>query len=241
MPDDAAWADHVVVPDDASELAPDFDAYQRELRAARRARRWGWLTGSPAWQRWSFPLGMVAGALSLAALMFVLLAVESAPGRPARLTATPLATPTYPPGVRGGLLPDAMLSSAPEGGGGTVRSALALRPAVVALVPISCRCADVLDVLATQAHGIGVGLAVVAPASRDAEVSALPGRVSGIQTWYDGTGALASAFKAHGVTVLVVDPDGVVSSVNRDTTAESARTLPLQSLLLLPPYADDAG
>ena len=133
MPDDAAWADHVVVPDDARELDPDVDAYRRELRAQRRARRWGWLTQ----QRWSFPLGMLAGALSLAALMFVLLAFESTPGHPARLTATPLATPTYPPGARGGLLPDTLLSSAPEGARGVTQSALALRPALVALMPIS--------------------------------------------------------------------------------------------------------
>jgi len=241
MPDDAAWADHVVVPDDASELAPDVDAYHREQRAARRARRWSWLTGSPAWQRWSFPLGMVAGALTLAALMFVLLAFESSPGRPTRLAATPLATPTYLPGERGGLLPDTLLSSAPEGGGGTTQSALALRPSVVALVPLRCRCADVVATLAAQARGVGVSLAVVAPAGRDAEVSALPGQVSGVKTWYDATGALAAAFDAHGVTVLVVDPDGVVSVIERDMTTDRARSLPVQNMLLLPPYADDAG
>lgn len=240
MPDDAAWAEHVVVPDDARELAADIDAYHREQRAARRARRWGWLTGSRVWQRWSFPLGMVAGALSLAALVFVLLAVESAPGRPAKLTATPLARPTYAAGVRGGLLPDATLSSAPEGGAGTTRSALALRPALVALVPVPCDCADVVRALATQARSVGVGLDVVAPGSRDAEVSALPGRVPGMRPWYDGNGTLAAAYGAHGVTVLVVDPDGVVSFVQRDTTASLAKTLPLQSLLLLPPYVGPA-
>jgi len=237
VPDDAAWADHVVVPDDARELDPDVDAYRRELRSQRRARRWGWLTR----QRWSFPLGMVAGALSLAALMFVLLAFESTPGHSARLSATPLATPTYPPGARGGLLPDTSLSSAPEGARGVTQSALALRPALVALTPIRCDCADVITALATQAHRVGVTLAVVAPGSRDAEVSALPGRVAGVKTWYDGAGALAAAYAAHGVTVLVVDPDGVVSYVHRDTTADGARMLPLQSLLLLPPYAGDAG
>ena len=241
MPDDAAWADHVVVPDDARELAPDVDAYHRELRSERRARRWGWLINSHLWQRWSFPLGMVAGALSLAALMFVLLAFESTPGRTPRLTATPLATPSYAPGERGGLLPDVLLSSAPEGASGTVRSSLALRPALVALLPVSCNCTDVVAALAKQAGDVGVNLAVVAPGSRDAEVSALPGRVAGIKTWYDGTGALATAYGAHGVTVLVVDPDGVVSDVQRDTTADTARMLPLQSLLLLPPYAGDAG
>src|SRR5207302_116863 len=82
------------------------------------------------------------------------------------------------------------------------RSALTLRPALVALVPSACRCTDVVKVLAKEAHGIGVSLAVVAPGSRDADVSALPGQVPGIKTWYDATGALASAFDAHGVTVL---------------------------------------
>ena len=241
MPDDAAWAEHVVVPDDASELSADVDAYHRELRAARRARRWGWLTGSPTWQRWSFPLGMVAGALTLAALIFVLLAFESAPGRPAHLSAAPLATPTYPPGQRGGLLPDTVLSSAPAGAIGTTQSALAMRPALVALLPLPCGCPDVVDALATQARTVGVTLAVVAPSSRDAEVSALPGRVNGIKTWYDESGALAAAYRAHGVTVLEVDADGVVSFIQRDTTADRAKALPVQSLLLLPPYDGDAG
>ena len=229
------------MPDDARELEPDLEAYRRELRAARRAHRWAWLTGSRTWQRWSFPLGMVSGALLLAALVFVLLAFESAPGRPAPLAAMPLATPSSGPGVTGGLLPDTVLSSAPEGGTGTVQSALALRPALVALLPISCRCTDVIKALGTQAHDIGVNLDVVAPGSRDAEVSALRGQVRGIKTWYDPTGALATAFKAHGVTVLVVDADGVVSFVRRDTTAQLARKLPLQSFLILPPYAGDAG
>jgi hypothetical protein len=241
VPDDAAWADHLVVPDDARELAAEVDAYHRELRSARRARRWGWLTGSRVWQRWSFPLGVVVGALGLAALMFVLLAFESAPGRPAHLTATPLATPTYPPGVRGGLLPDTMLSGAPAGTKGTLRSALALRPALIALVPIPCRCTDVVQALAKQAAGVGVTLAVVAPGSRDAEVSALHGQVTGIKTWYDATGELATAYQAHGVTVLVVDPDGIVSFIQRDTTADRAGTLPVQSLLLLPPFVGDGG
>ncbi|MDQ1748487.1 MAG: hypothetical protein QOD07_2750 [Frankiaceae bacterium] len=241
MPDDAAWADHLVVPDDARELAPDVDAYHRELRAARRARRWGWLTGSRAWQRWSFPIGMAAGALSLALLMFVLLAFESAPGKPARLAATPLASPSYAPGTRYGLLPDTPLASAPQGTTGSARSALSLRPALVALVPIPCRCGDVVAALAKQARIVGVRLDVVAPGSRDAEVSALPGQVRGVTPWYDGTGALAAAYGAHGVTVLVVDPDGVVSFVRRDTTVDLARSLPVQSLLLLPPYVSDAG
>ncbi|MBV9096893.1 MAG: hypothetical protein JO079_02445 [Frankiaceae bacterium] len=238
MPDDAAWADHLVVPDDARELAPDVDAYHRELRAARRARRWGWLTGSRAWQRWSFPLGMVAGALSLALLMFVLLAVESAPSHTSKLAAAPLATPTVAPGVKFGLLPDTPLASAPAGTSGTVRSAVALRPALVALVPIPCQCTDVVRALAKQAHAVGVRLAVVAPGSRDAEVSALPGQVSGVTPWYDATGTLAAAYGARGVTVLVVDPDGVVSYVQRNTTAQLVRSLPTQSLLLLPPYGD---
>lgn len=237
MPDDAAWAEHVVVPDDARELAADIEAYHRELRAVRRARRWGWLTGSRVWKRWSFPLGMVVGALSLAALVFVLLAFESAPAHPARLGPTPLATPAFAPGERFGLLPDAQLSSAPAGGGGVVRSALSLRPALVALVPLSCRCTDVVSALADEARDVGARLAVVAPGSRDAEVSALPGQVRGVQTWYDAGAALATAYTAHGVTVLVVDPDGVVSFVQRDTTVSLARTLPMQGLLVLPPLA----
>jgi hypothetical protein len=235
VPDDAAWADHVVVPDDARELAGDIEAYQRELKAARRARRWGWLTGSRAWKRWSFPLGMLAGALTLAALVFALLAVESSPRHHGLLPSTPLATPTAAPGQRDGLLPDAALASGPTGSGGEVRSAVTLRPALVALVPVTCHCTDILAALADQAHNVGVTLDVVAPLAADAEVSALPGQVRGVRSYFDATGALATAYGADGVTVLVVDPDGVVSFIQRQTTVSLARTLPVQGMLLLPP------
>jgi hypothetical protein len=235
VPDDAAWADHVVVPDDLRDLQAEIDAYHRERRAERRARRWGWLTGTATWQRWSFPLGMLTGALALAALVFVLLAVESGPPPHHRIAASPLGTPPAAAGTKGGLLPELTLSSRPSGSSGaTLRATRDLRPAVVALLPLSCRCTDLIDILATQAAKVGVPLHVVAPAPIDAEVSALAGRMP-LQTWFDASGTLARTYAATGVTVLVVDPDGVVASITRDASVDFARTLPLQTLLVLPP------
>jgi hypothetical protein len=179
---------------------------------------------------------MVTGAVGLAALVFVLLAVESGPPPHRQVAATPLANPTTAAGQRGGLLPAVSLAAQPAGIPATaLHSARDLRPGLVALVPLSCRCTDVLSALASEADEVRVPLHVVAPAEGDAEVSALPGQLPAVKVWFDAAGELARTYAAAGVTVLVVDPDGVVSFVQRQTTVSLAHTLPLQSMLVLPP------
>ena len=217
MPDDAAWAEHVVVPDDISELQPDIDSYRREIRTAARMRRWGWLLANPLWRRWSFPLGVVTGAVALAAVLFGLLAIESAPVR-GLLPREPLATPTAHVGDQGGLLPDATLSTR----SGTIQ-ARELRPAIVVLMPLHCRCDRLLADLAGQAAKKRTRLAIVAPGPQDAEVSALAGRLDRDQAieLFDGGGVLARTYAADGVTVLAVEPNGiVVTVVTRVTRAD---------------------
>src|SRR5437764_6499114 len=89
MADDAPWADPVVVPDDIRALQTDIDAYHREVRAARRRRHRERFTASLAWRRWSFPIGVLTGALALAATVVTLLAVDGSV-RPGRHSAVPL-------------------------------------------------------------------------------------------------------------------------------------------------------
>ena len=110
MPDEMPWADPVVVPDDIRTLQAEIDAYHREVRAARRRRRRERLTGSWLWRRWSFPLGVLTGAMALAATVVTLLAVDGA-ARPGRPHAVALARPSLAPGHVGGLVPAASLST----------------------------------------------------------------------------------------------------------------------------------
>ena len=234
VPEDAPWADPVVVPDDIRELQPDVDAYHRELRHARRRLRWQRITASPAWQRWSFPAGVLTGAVALAAAVFGLLVVDGSAGRHAAAPA-PLAAPSIAVGQQGGLLPDVSFTSTI---GGAVK-ARSLRPALIALVPPHCGCTALLRSLAAQAEEVQLRLVVLAPSAPDAEVAALPGQLhySDVLTAYDANGRLANAYAADGVTALVVGRDGVVTYVGKQLTPSSRLELPLQAALLLPPTA----
>jgi len=224
------WADPVVVPDDIRALQTDIDAYHREVRAARRRRRRERLTASLGWRRWSFPIGVLTGALALAATVVTLLAVDGSV-RPGRHSAVPLATPTVAPGQVGGLLPAATLATT----GGDQLQSRALRPALLALLPAHCNCVKLLDSLAAQAAEVQVQLVIVGAGSPDAEVAALPGQLhhGAVTAAYDAAGTLASAYDASGVTALVVQRDGVVSYVRSDLTGSSRLELPLQAALLL--------
>lgn len=239
MPDEQAWADppawiDPVVPDDIRDLQPDIDAYHRELRAERRRRRWAWLTNSPAWQRWSFPVGVLTGAVVLAAAVFAVLAVDGARARLERPTPSPLAATDVPSGSVGGLLPDVNLVTT---SGATV-AARDLRPALVALVPAHCACGRLLNSLAAQAEEVQIRLVVVGAAApgHDADIAALPGAItSGIAVpAYDATGALANAYDARGVTTLIVGRDGLVTDMAKNVTSTTRLELPLETALLAP-------
>ena len=116
----------------------------------------------------------------------------------------------------------------------------ALRPALLALLPQPCGCANLVDQLAGQAAEVGVPLVVVAPAAVDAEVAALPGQSHRGQVIaaFDPAGALASTYAASGVTVLVLAPNGTVTFIDRDTQpGEHDLELPLMSGIV----AEDAA
>jgi len=229
MPEEMPWADPVTVPDDIRALQPDIDAYHREQRLARRRRRRQRITGSRLWQRWSFPVGVLTGALALAAVVVVLLAVDTA-GHPGRRAAVPLAQPTAAPGSVGGLLPASLVTTTD----GERVPAQSLRPALLVLLPTHCSCPDLLDALAAQAAEVQVQLVVVGASTPDAEVAALPGQLhhGRVVAAYDDGGRLTSAYDAKGVTALIVGRDGIVTYVQRELTARTRLELPLQAALL---------
>ena len=223
------WADPVVVPDDIRALQPDIDAYHREQRLARRRDRRRRLTHSRLWQRWSFPLGVLTGALALAAVVFAVLVVDTTGHQP-RLAAEPLAKSTVATGQVGGLLPPTPVTTTY---GDTV-SAASLRPALMVLLPSHCNCPTLLDSLAAQAAEVDLQLVVIGPQAPDAEVAALPGQLhhGEVVAAYDHDSALSLAYAARGVTALVVAGDGVVTYVQRNVTPATRLELPLQAALL---------
>ena len=229
MPEEMPWADPVTVPDDIRALQPEIDAYHREQRLARRRRRRERITGSRLWQRWSFPIGVLTGALALAAVVVVLLAVDTA-GHTGRRGPVPLAQPTVPVGSVGGLLPTSLVTTTD----GQSVPAQSLRPALLVLLPSHCACPDLLDALAAQAAEVQVQLVVVGPRSPDAEVAALPGQLhhGRVVAAYDDTGGIATTYAAKGVTALIVGRDGVVTYLQRDLTTRTRLELPLQAALL---------
>jgi hypothetical protein len=230
MPEDAPWADPVVVPDDIRALQADVDAYHRELRVARRRDRLRRVVDSAGWRRWSFPLGVLTGAMALAAAVFALLAVDGT-GRPAARGPVPLAHPTAPPGTLGGLLPATPVTTTD----GVTVTASSLRPALVVLLPSHCTCPALLDALAAQAAEVELRLVVLGPSAPDAEVDALRGQLhhGELVAGYDHGGSLSSAYDAHGVTALVVGRDGVVTFVQRDVSTTTRLELPLEAALLV--------
>jgi len=239
MPEESAWADppawtNPVVPDDIRELQADVDSYHRELRLARRRQRWARVTGTRAWQRWSFPAGVLTGAVALAAVVFALLAIDGRAERPSS-TPVPLATPTAAVGAKGGLPPDLALKTP----AGDTIAARSLRPALIALLPQHCACPDIMRSLSGQAEEVQLRLVVIAPSTTDAEVAALPGQLhyTDVVAAYDAEGTLASTYDADGVTTLVMGRDGVVEDITKHITATTRLEGPLQTAFLLPPSA----
>ncbi|HET7530897.1 MAG TPA: hypothetical protein VFJ98_08060 [Mycobacteriales bacterium] len=214
MADDAPWIEPVVVPDDISSLQADIDAYHRERRLASRRRLLRWLTGGGRFRRAATPVAVVASALGLAAIVFAVLTLAD-PGLGHRALPAPVAaSPPAAVGELHGLLPDLTIRTQ----SGEPVSLRGVRPALVALLPVSCHCSELINSLAGQAEEVGAPLVAIAPAATDAEVAALPGQTRGgrVSAYFDPTHALADIYAASGVTLLVVSPDATVSHLMRD-------------------------
>jgi hypothetical protein len=142
----------VVIPDDLSALDEEIAGVRRELRHQRRMARIRAIPGLRHFPARGLPGTLVVLSLFAIALLGTLL-MAFPPGRGSpRPTAQPLASPTEKVGTRGGLVPMAELLD------GTNRETpvRVLRPAVLALTPAGCRCADQLRSIATQAHEFGL-------------------------------------------------------------------------------------
>jgi hypothetical protein len=248
QPDDLPAADHdlpplppgVVVPDDASALAADREAWVRELRGtdqhappaerligAPRSRPLPRRAGGLRFGVFGAVLALVlAGAAAAGSLLLVLVPRTGLRTASALPLATTAAARSARPGEPGALLPDTRVRAV----GGVPTSVREVRPALLALVgpgvTASCRdCRTLLDDAALQAAQAGVRLWLVGPAGQVPSLVTLARAVGngGSGVLEDVDGALARQLSASGTTLVLVHADGVVAAVRRD----AAEPLPL--------------
>jgi len=185
-------------------------------------------------RRGTVPTLVLLGATAFAGVVAILLSVMAPRtlGHPPGATA--LAAPAAAPGAINGLIPRVSLRTQ-DGTAVDTRSAV-LRPEVYALVPVSCRCADLLNALAGQAGSEQLRLAIVIPAASDESTAGLineldRGRPS---VYYDPQATLATGVSASGVTAVVVAPDGTIYDIEKNINDPAKTNLDavLQSMLL---------
>ncbi|MCW2608607.1 MAG: hypothetical protein JWO60_3300, partial [Frankiales bacterium] len=180
---------------------------------ARRARLRRWATGRSGAGVGAPLVAAVLLSVGLVALLPVVLRPDLADDPGPR----PLASTTASPGAVGGLLPDVGLTSP----AGPLRARDTGRPGVVVLVPARCGCDPAVDEAVSQSREYTRNVRLVAdgrePGAGD-EADRLRREVArGLAlSATDPGGALAGAYAAQGVTVLVLGADGVVQDVLRD-------------------------
>ena len=216
---------HLVVPDDARELARDIAAWRREERWKRRRRRVERMFGgrSSSTRALSAPIIitlMIAAALLGATLIF--------PGRTPEHPATApvplvLAAPSAALGTVGGLVPDDAL----VGPTGTT-TARALRPALLAVTQPECACGAALTHLAQEAADNGLTIYLIGSQAEQSELNALAGDSSvAVHVMVDKDSAITTAFGKGTLTVVAVHADGVIEQIVNDFT----RTTSLETVL----------
>jgi hypothetical protein len=225
---DAGGVDGLVylVPDDASALEADRQAYYRELAAeagesaaleepaeprpllsrVHRARRESHGLSGP----------LVTAVLLVVALVGSLMTVLAPRNAPAP-AARPLASSgAQPAGQVGGLLPDVTLSVGP-----VQVLARTIRPSVFLLVPAECAdCARVVSAVLLQVRSHRLHLVLVGPPAQRDQLADLDRQgASGQATLaLDPTGELDRAYGQRTPTVVVVAADGIVTAVEPGVT-----------------------
>lgn len=222
---------HVVIPDDARELDRDVQAYHRELRAARRRRRFQHLIAP--FTKHGMVIPLIAGTLVVTLFAGTMLTLITSAPEPTTPMPTPprnmtsssipanaspsfpgTATPSIPAaGSIGGKLPSAVVLI------GNKPSPLRdLRPSVLAIVPRGCRCLTALRQLTVQAVATQIRVYLVGTdgwVKQVAQIAARLGVASRlVKVVNDADDALA-VYRPAGLTAILVHSDSVVSAVLR--------------------------
>jgi hypothetical protein len=219
----------IEIPDDARELDRDVQAYRRELRAQRRRLRRMRLHGPLT--RDGVVLPLLASCLVLALIAGTLLTVFTAgPGgdlpRPARSAAggqggaaarPPSAGPASGPAdsptatATGIQLPAGTVKI-----GGKQAGLQSLKRSVVALIPMTCRCAPLIQRLEGQARSAGVRYYLVGGGLL-ASAGALQAQAPQRAIVTDSASILVTQYEPileSGPMALLVQPDGSVTEIN---------------------------
>jgi hypothetical protein len=216
----------VVVPDDARELDRDLIAYRREMRQERRRARWQRL-GRP-FTRYGIATPFIASAVLVALISGVLMTVVSPRPNPRSVRMSPGGPTSTRPGTAGGALPPGHLV---VGNRRVPVSGVINVAGVVLLLPRDCRCDTAVADVVRQAGAAQLQVWMVADGrtGKDADdVRRLADATShGLAAVADDPDrVLSSAFRANGLTALLVRTDRVVRSVvralppHRDLTAD---------------------
>ncbi len=209
----------LLVPDDPRSLDGDRDAYLQELRGRAGDRpRLARLLDRVRSGRFGISGVTMILVLACVAVVGSTLTFFSPPPSSGSALVAPLASaPPGDVGSIGGLLPDANVLV--EGLSVPLRTA---RPAMIALVPTSCKaCGPTLHSLLMQAREYGLRLVLAGPPSQGDQLESLntvelagSGRVA-----IDTDNVLSSTYGPQGISVVLVHEDGIVAAVVRDVTA----------------------
>jgi hypothetical protein len=220
----------VVVPDDARELDRDVIAYRREMRQRRRQERWQRL-GRP-FTRYGIAAPFIASAVLIALISGVLMSVISPRPNPRTVQVPPTGPQRLRPGDVGGGLP-----------AGTVIfrhkrvpvTQLVNVAGVVLVVPRACDCDAAAQSLIRQAGGQRLQVWLVADGRTDKDdgdiarlaTSATPGAALVAD---DPDRVLSSAYKAAGLTAVLVRTDRIVRKILRGIQGDRDITTELRPL-----------
>ncbi len=157
--------DHLVIPDDASELDAEARALARERRAAARSTKLRAVLQIRRWHQYALSWPIAVAMVALSGTVISLLVVLRPAGHDAP-RARPLATAGLrPSGEEGGLVPDVQISQ----DGTSPSRARAFRPAILVLTPTGYDGSGVLRTVLRVAQKHHVYAVAIGP-----EVPALP-------------------------------------------------------------------
>jgi hypothetical protein len=215
-------SDSFVVPDDASELDRDLQAWRREEKWRRRREfldHFIFKNGRKDRGVSGMFLAAVLIALAMLGASVSFLTLRDAKTAQTA-TALDLASPIAPPGTPGGLLPNVLLSTG-EGASFNVRD---LRPALIVVVPANCTCDTTLASLSREAAINSVPVDLVGENTLTAQFERLASqmRPSNVRAFVDHTGDFVAAYAPLGLTVVPVHADGVTERVIRNYPAEGS-------------------
>ncbi len=206
---------NIEIPDDARELDRDVQAYHRELRALRRQRLLRRLGGPIARDGMVLPLLASCLALTLLAGTLLTMFTTRRPDAPVSQAQAPTTPQSATPGVGrvGGRLPAGTVQA--DGKAVALRT---VRAAVLALIPAGCHCGTAAERVSSQARAANVPVYLVAVGTSLQQVKAIgpAGRGGTVLLATDTDGALGRVYHPSGLTVVLVNPAGLVRSVQRN-------------------------